>query len=66
VKKSIAISIFVSIAFLVMLTFPLINLANRGNIILGIPALVLYIFTLWAILVGVMGWLSKNDKTPEP
>jgi len=64
-KKITAISVFVSVAFLAMLTYPLVNIANTPRLFWGIPAMVFYIFALWIILVAVIVWLSKSENSEE-
>jgi type IV secretory pathway VirB3-like protein len=40
--------------FLACLVWPLLSLANRPAMILGIPVLILYLFAVWAAIVGVL------------
>jgi len=37
-----------------MLLWPLLTIANRPVLIAGVPALALYLFTVWAVIVAVL------------
>jgi hypothetical protein len=37
-----------------LLLWPLLTIANRPVLILGVPALVLYLFAVWAAIVAVL------------
>ena len=46
-----------------LFNYPLLNLfAGRGQV-LGIPVLYVYVFTVWALLIGLMAWVveKRND-----
>jgi hypothetical protein len=47
------------------LVWPLLAIANRPTLVLGVPPLVLYLFGLWAamVLVGVL--LAQRARLPE-
>jgi hypothetical protein len=47
------------------LVWPLLAIANRPILILGVPALVLYLFTVWAAMVGVLVALARRLRQPE-
>ncbi len=47
------------------LVWPLLAIANRPILILGIPALVLYLFVLWAAMVLVLVSLARRVRSPE-
>jgi hypothetical protein len=47
------------------LVWPLLAIANRPVLILGIPALVLYLFALWAAMVIVLVTLARRVRPPE-
>ena len=48
--------------------FPLLALWDVGTRWLGIPLLPLGLFSLWLLLIGVLGWLvegpGKDDREP--
>ena len=48
------------ILFGALLVWPLLSIPNRPALIAGIPALVLYLFTVWAAIVGVLIWVSHR------
>lgn len=47
------------------LVWPLLAIANRPTLILGIPALVLYLFGLWGAMVVVLITLARRVRPPE-
>ncbi len=47
------------------LVWPLLAIANRPVLILGIPALALYLFVLWASMVTVLVGLARRVRPPE-
>ena len=49
------------------LVWPLLAIANRPALILGVPALVLYLFTVWAGMVAVLIVLARlRPSEDEP
>ncbi|HEX9818189.1 MAG TPA: hypothetical protein VGD07_01055 [Methylomirabilota bacterium] len=44
------------VLFAALLVWPLLTIANRPALIAGVPALVLYLFGMWAVIVGVLVW----------
>jgi uncharacterized membrane protein (DUF4010 family) len=50
------------ILFGALLVWPLLSIPNRPALILGVPALVLYLFTVWAAIVGVLIWVSHRFR----
>lgn len=47
------------------LVWPLLAIANRPVLILGVPALVLYLFVVWAAMVAVLIALARRLRPPE-
>ena len=47
------------------LVWPLLAIANRPVLVLGVPALVLYLFGLWAAIVVVLVTLAWRVRPPE-
>ena len=47
------------------LVWPLLAIANRPVLVLGVPALVLYLFGLWAAIVVVLVTLARRVRPPE-
>ena len=54
------------VLFLACLVWPILGIANRPVVILGIPALVLYLFALWAALVVVLVLIARAGRGPGP
>ena len=47
------------------LIWPLLAIANRPVLVLGVPALVLYLFGLWGAMVVVLVTLARRVRPPE-
>jgi len=47
------------------LVWPLLAIANRPTLVLGVPPLVLYLFGLWAAIVLVGAHLARRARPPE-
>jgi hypothetical protein len=47
------------------LVWPLLSIANRPTLILGVPALVVYLFGVWAAMVAVLIALARHVRPPE-
>ncbi len=47
------------------LVWPLLAIANRPVLVLGIPGLVLYLFVLWGAMVVVLVSLARWVRPPE-
>lgn len=47
------------------LVWPLLSIANRPVSVAGVPALVLYLFAVWAGMVVVLIALSRRVRPPE-
>jgi multisubunit Na+/H+ antiporter MnhE subunit len=47
------------------LVWPLLAIANRPVLVLGIPALALYLFVLWAAMVVVLVSVARRVRSPE-
>ena len=50
------------ILFGALLVWPLLSIPNRPVLIAGVPALVLYLFAVWAAIVGVLIWVSHRFR----
>jgi hypothetical protein len=51
--------------FGVCLVWPLLAIANRPVLVLGVPALVLYLFVLWGAMIVVLVSLARRVRPPE-
>jgi hypothetical protein len=47
------------------LVWPLLAIANRPALVLGVPALVVYLFVVWAGMVAVLIALARRLRPPE-
>lgn len=47
------------------LLWPLLSIPNRSVLIVGVPALVLYLFGLWAAIVIVLVVEARSARTRE-
>ena len=48
-----------------LLLWPLLTIANRPILIWGVPALALYLFAVWAALVGVLVVAAVRRRARE-
>ena len=48
--------------FLACLVWPILGIANRPTVVLGIPALVLYLFGVWGALVVVLVLVARPGR----
>ena len=52
--------------FSALLVWPLLTVANRAELVAGIPALVLYLFGVWVMIVVVLAWASRRPRGEDP
>ena len=48
-----------------LLIWPLLTIANRPVLVGGVPALVVYLFSVWAIIVGVLVAVAIRRRAQE-
>ena len=48
----------------VLLSWPFLTIFNVTRPVLGIPTLVLYLFTVWAAIITVLFWLTRRPEAP--
>ena len=48
-----------------LLVWPLLTIANKPRLIAGVPALVLYLFGVWAVIVAVLAWAARRPDGEE-
>jgi apolipoprotein N-acyltransferase len=46
------------VVFTALLVWPLLSIPNRAVLVAGVPALVLYLFAVWAAIVAVLAWTA--------
>ena len=51
--------------FSALLVWPLLTVANRPVLVAGIPALVLYLFGVWAVIVVVLVWAGRRARRED-
>ena len=54
------------VLFGALLVWPLLTIANRATLVAGIPGLVLYLFTVWVGIVGLIAWAAWRAGGDEP
>ena len=47
------------------LVWPLLSIANRAVLFLGIPVMVLYLFGVWAVIVILLVLEARRPRGPE-
>jgi apolipoprotein N-acyltransferase len=50
------------VLFGALLVWPLLSIPNRMVLIAGVPALALYLFAVWAAIVGVLVWAARRSR----
>lgn len=45
-----------------LLTYPLLSLFNREQMLFGIPVLYIYIFVVWALLIGLFAFIVERRR----
>jgi len=53
------------VLFGALLVWPLLAIPNRPVLVAGIPALVLYLFAVWAGLLGVLAWAARRTREED-
>ncbi len=46
--------------FAALLVWPLLGIPNHPVLLAGVPALVLYLFSVWAVIVIVLAWAART------
>jgi hypothetical protein len=44
----------------VLLSWPFLTIFNHPRAVLGIPVLVLYLFAVWAGIIGLVFWMTRR------
>jgi hypothetical protein len=63
--KAVELLVACFLLFGACLVWPLLAIANRPLLLLGVPALVLYLFVLWGAMVVVLISLARRVRPPE-
>jgi hypothetical protein len=48
-----------------LFNYPILSLINLEAFWLGIPVLYFYMFFVWAVIIAMIGIITKFDKTPS-
>jgi hypothetical protein len=54
------------VLFAALLVWPLLSVPNRPRLVAGLPALVLYLFAVWALIVAVLAWAARRSAGDDP
>ena len=54
------------VVFAALLVWPLLSIPNRPVLVAGVPALALYLFAVWAVLVAVLWLLARSSTGDDP
>ena len=54
------------LVFGTLLVWPMLSIANRPALVGGVPSLVLYLFLVWAAIVGVLAWVAARAGGDDP
>jgi hypothetical protein len=60
-SKDLLVALFV--LGVALLSWPLLTVVNTSTAVLGIPLLVLYLFAVWAGIIGILFWLTGGRDT---
>jgi hypothetical protein len=47
-----------------LLSWPLLTIVNQLRTVLGIPVLVVYLFSVWAGIIAVLFWAARREEGP--
>jgi len=53
------------VLFAALLLWPLLSIPNRLVLVGGIPALVLFLFVVWAAIVVVLAWAAWRSRRED-
>ncbi|HXG03598.1 MAG: hypothetical protein K6T92_01075 [Candidatus Rokubacteria bacterium] len=51
--------------FTALLLWPVLSIPNRPLLVAGLPALVLYLFAVWAAVVAVLAWAARREREED-
>jgi hypothetical protein len=52
--------------FTALLVWPLLTIPNRAVLVAGVPALVLYLFAIWVVIVAGLAWAARRGVEDGP
>jgi hypothetical protein len=53
------------VLFAGLLVWPLLTIPNRLVLIAGVPALLLYLFAVWAAIVAILAWVAHTSRSDD-
>ena len=53
---------FLFAVFAVLLTYPILSIADQPDLLWGAPRLLVYFFVVWALAVGAIFWVVWSGK----
>ncbi len=51
---------------LLLMNFPLLSLFSREHLVLGLPVLYVYLYGVWALVIGLLIWLMEGRRSSPP
>ncbi|HZP38787.1 MAG TPA: hypothetical protein VFE48_20060 [Methylomirabilota bacterium] len=63
--KAVELVLACFVLFAACLVWPLLAIANRPVLVLGVPAMVLHLFGIWTAMVVVLSALARRLRSPE-
>ncbi|HEX5804412.1 MAG TPA: hypothetical protein VFY24_15450 [Azospira sp.] len=48
-----------------LFNYPLLSLFDRARTLFGMPLVFLYLFAIWAVLIGLMAWVVERRERHE-
>ena len=61
--------LFITVLFVLLLNEPLLSLADRPVLVAGVPALFVYVLTVWTVAIGASAWVlhtTRHADEPDP
>ncbi len=50
------------VLFTALLVWPLLSIPNRPALVGGVPALLVYLFAVWALIIAVLAWAGLRGR----
>ena len=64
-RKVFSISIFISIVFFVLFSQPIVSAIAHTGFVLGIPSALVYIVSIWILLIVLLLWITSKKQYTE-
>jgi hypothetical protein len=58
--------ILLCVVFVLLSAYPLLSIADRIALAVGLPLLYVYLFSIWLLLIGGIAWLVRSRKSNNP